>query len=260
MKRTATALSAALLLALPSFAALADINLYGPGGPHTALIKVAAAFQAKTGTHVNVHFGPQASWNDKAKENADILFGSSEQSALAIATGHADKFDIYAITPLYLRPAIILVKNGNPKNIQGLRDLAKPGVGIVVPDGAGISNTSGTGVWEDMIGRTGDIHTVANFRKNIKLFTPNSGSARKAFVADPKIDAWITWADWAKSNPDVGHEVNIEKNLVVYRDFNIALTRNPTKETLAFANYLKGDTAKNIFHQFGWSEKIALKP
>ncbi|MGL6351860.1 MAG: substrate-binding domain-containing protein, partial [Aeromonas sp.] len=83
MKRTATALTAALLLGLPSFAALADINLYGPGGPHTALIKVADAFQTKTGTHVNVHFGPQASWNDKAKENADILFGSSEQSALA---------------------------------------------------------------------------------------------------------------------------------------------------------------------------------
>lgn len=256
MKLTANTLAAAMLFSLPSFSVLADVNLYGPGGPHTALIKVAEAFQAETGVKVNVYFGPQASWNDKAKENADILFGASEQSALAIATGHGDNFDIHNITPLYLRPAIILVKKGNPKNIQGLTDLAKLGVGIVVPDGAGVSNTSGTGVWEDMIGRTGDINLVANFRKNIVLFTPNSGGARKAFLEDPKVDAWVTWADWAKSNPDFGDVVEIEKNLVVYRDVNIVLKRTPSEDSLKFAAYLKGDTSKSIFQQFGWSEKV----
>lgn len=258
MKLTVNTLASAILFSLSSFAVLADVNLYGPGGPHTALIKVAEAFQAETGVKVNVHFGPQATWDDKAKENADILFGASEQSALAIATGHADNFDIHSITPLYLRPAIILVKKGNPKNIQGLTDLAKPGVGIVVPDGAGVSNTSGTGVWEDMVGRTGDINLVANFRKNIVLFTPNSGRARKEFLEDPRVDAWVTWADWAKSNPNFGDVVEIEKNLVVYRDINIVLKRNPNKDSLKFASYLKEDVSKNIFQQFGWSETIIM--
>ncbi|MEG0006612.1 MAG: substrate-binding domain-containing protein [Aeromonas sp.] len=249
---------AALSITLPSFSVLADVNLYGPGGPHTALIKVGEAFQTETGIRVNVHFGPQASWNDKAKENADILFGASEQSALAIATDHAEHFDIHNITPLYLRPAIILVKKGNPKNIQGLTDLAKSGIGIVVADGAGTSNTSGTGVWEDMIGRTGDINIVADFRKNIVLFTPNSGGARKAFLEDSKVDAWVTWLDWAKSNPDFGDVITIEKDLVVYRDINVVLKNNPSKDTLRFSTYLKGDKAKEIFQQFGWSDKIAL--
>lgn len=258
MKHIISTLAVALSFSLPSFSALSDINLYGPGGPHTALIKIGEAFQAETGIKVNVHFGPQTSWNDKAKENADILFGASEQSALAITADHADNFDIYSITPLYLRPAIILVKKGNPKNIRGLTDLAKSGVGIVVPDGAGVSNTSGTGVWEDMIGRTGDINLVTNFRKNIVLFTPNSGGARKAFLEDPKVDAWVTWLDWAKSNPDFGDIIAIEKNLVIYRDINIVLKRNPNDSIIKFSSYLKSDISKNIFQQFGWSEHAEL--
>lgn len=156
--------------------------------------------------------------------------------------------------PSLLGTAIILVKKGNPKDIQGLIDLAKPGIGIVVPDGAGISNTSGTGVWEDMIGRTGDINMVSHFRKNIVLFTPNSGSARKAFLEDSRVDAWVTWLDWAKSNPDFGDTVMIEKELVVYRDVNIVLKNNPTEDSLKFSTYLKSNTAKDIFQQLGWSD------
>lgn len=256
MKHTVKALVAALFINLPSFSVLADVNLYGPGGPHTALIKVGEAFHAETGIKVNVNFGPQATWNGKAKENADILFGASEQSALAIATDHTQHFDIHEITPLYLRPAIILVKKGNPKNIHSLTDLAKPGVGIVVPDGAGVSNTSGTGVWEDMIGRTGDINLVTNFRKNIVLFTPNSGGARKAFLENPNVDAWVTWIDWAKSNPDFGDIVEIEKSLVIYRDINIVLKRNPSEDSQRFAKYLKENKAKDIFQQLGWADKF----
>ncbi|MEG0007339.1 MAG: substrate-binding domain-containing protein [Aeromonas sp.] len=243
-------------LLFTSFSALADVNLYGPGGPHTALIKAGETFQAETGIKVNVHFGPQAIWNDKAKENADILFGASEQSALAIASDHSQNFDIKNITPLYLRPAIIIVKKGNPKNIKDLTDLASPGIGVVVADGSGISNTSGTGVWEDMIGRTGDVKMVASFRKNIVLFTPNSGSARKAFLDDSRVDAWVTWLDWAKSNPDFGDVIAIDKNLVIYRDVNIVLNNNPNEDSIKFYNYLTGDSAKKIFQQFGWSDKF----
>lgn len=81
-------------------------------------------------------------------------------------------------------------------------DLSKPGIGVVVPGGVGVSNTSGTGVWEDMIGRTGGINILKGFRSNIVLFSPNSGGARKEFLENPKVDAWITWLDWDKSNPD----------------------------------------------------------
>lgn len=120
------------------------------------------------------------------------------------------------IKPLYFREAIILTQKGNPLKIKGLKDLANKKVRIVVPEGARKSNTSGTGVWEDIIGRTQDIKTIQNFRNNIVAFVPNSGSARKLFSQD-QADAWITWIDWSKSNPDIGTVVAIEKDLVVYR-------------------------------------------
>ncbi|MBX2078773.1 AcfC family glycoprotein adhesin PEB3 [Campylobacter peloridis] len=229
----------------------ADINLYGPGGPHTALKDAAAKFSEKTGIKVNVNFGPQATWFEKAKKDADILFGASDQSALAIASDFDGSFDVNKIKPLYLREAIILTQKGNPLKIKGLKDLANKKVRIVVPEGAGKSNTSGTGVWEDMIGRTQDIQTIAKFRSNIVAFTPNSGSARKLF-AENKADAWITWIDWSKSNPDIGTAVAIEKDLVVYRTLNVVAKENSSKEVQDFINYLSSDEVKEIFTKYGW--------
>ena len=235
-----------------SLIALADINLYGPGGPHTALVKVAEKYKEKTGVNVNVNFGPQGTWNEKAKENADILFGASEQSGLAIADDHKENFDIHSIEPIYMRRAIILVKKGNPKNIKGLKDLAKKKVGIIAPDGMGKSNTSGTGVWEDMIGRTKDIELVKKFRENIISFTPNSGTARNMFLNDERVDAWITWIDWAKSNPEYGDVVEIEKDLVVYRDLNLVAKRDASKEAKDFIEFTKSKEMEKIFKEFGW--------
>ena len=51
-----------------SSAAYADINLYGPGGPHTALLDAARLYAEKTGVTVNVNYGPQHKWNEDAKK------------------------------------------------------------------------------------------------------------------------------------------------------------------------------------------------
>ncbi|QWU80674.1 extracellular solute-binding protein [Campylobacter novaezeelandiae] len=240
-------------IALALSVANADINLYGPGGPHTALKDVGTKYTEKTGVKVNVNFGPQATWFEKAKNDADILFGASDQSALAIASDFGEEFNIKNIKPLYFREAIILTQKGNPLNIKGLKDLAKKEVRIVVPEGAGKSNTSGTGVWEDMIGRTKNIKMIQDFRKNIVAFVPNSGSAKKLF-AENKADAWITWLDWSKSNPDIGTAVQIEKDLVIYRTFNVVARENSNQEVKDFINFLSSKEAKEIFKKYGWRE------
>lgn len=243
------------ILLFLSATAYADINLYGPGGPHTALIDAARLYTEKTGVMVNVHYGPQNKWNQEARQNADILFGASEQSSLAIVRDHKDKFSEKEIQPLYLRKSILLVKKGNPKNISGLDDLSKPGIGIIVNDGGGTSNTSGTGVWEDIAGRKGSIETVAGIRKNIILYAPNSGTARKALENQPGADVWITWADWAASNPSIGDVVEIEPDYVIWRDMNIVVRQDANAETRQFAAWLKSDEAASAFIKYGWTRK-----
>ena len=241
-----------ILLCMSVCSSYAQVNMYGPGGPHTALLEVAKAYKTKTDKEVIVNFGPQGTWNEKAKIDADILFGASDQSALAIANAHKDRFDIFAIEPMFLRRAIMLVRKGNPKSIQGLKDLTQEGIGIIAPDGMGVSNTSGTGAWEDMIGRTKDVAKVKAFRKNIISFNPNSGSASKMFLEDKRVDVWITWIDWAKSNPDYGDVVEVEPELVVYRSFNIVTRNGASQETLDFIKFLHSEESRKIFNKFGW--------
>ncbi|HAH7687536.1 TPA: solute-binding protein [Escherichia coli] len=241
-----------------SSAAYADINLYGPGGPHTALLEAARLYTEKKGVVVNVHYGPQNKWNEDARQNADIIFGASEQSALAVIRDHTDRFSEKDIQPLYLRKSILLVKKGNPKNIRGIDDLTRPGTGIIVNDGGGTSNTSGTGVWEDIAGRKGNIETVAGIRKNIILFAPNSGTARQALENLPGADVWITWADWAVSNPGTGDVVEIAPDYLIWRDMNIAVRQDADAETRQFAAWLQTDEAAPVFEKYGWSRKGAL--
>ncbi|MCX2682615.1 substrate-binding domain-containing protein [Campylobacter sp. MIT 21-1685] len=233
--------------------AKAEINLYGPGGPHIALKAAAAVFSEKTGMKVNVNFGPQATWFEQAKKDANILFGTSDQSALAIASSFNGDFNTSNIKPLYFREAIILTQKGNPLKIKNLKDLITKKARIVVPEGAGKSNTSGTGVWEDMIGRTQNIKTIQDFRNHIVAFVPNSGSAKKLF-AENKADVWITWSDWEKSNPDIGTAVAIEKDLVIYRTFNVVAREGSNKEVYDFIDFLGTKEAASIFAKYGYKQ------
>jgi accessory colonization factor AcfC len=246
------------LIAIFSQLSLADdennnrnsISVFGPGGPHTTLQDAALTFEKQTGISVDITFGPQATWQGQALEHADIIYGSSEQSMLAVLTSF-DKFNSMEVEPLYLRPATIIVRAENPKHITGLYDLTKNGFKIIVIDGSGASNTSGTGAWEDMIGRTKDIDKVRQFRKNIVYFAPNSGSARNYWQNNDDVDAWISWADWPIDNPNLGKSIDIESQLVVYRDVNIALASDASPEAKQFFDFLLSNKAKPIFKKRG---------
>jgi accessory colonization factor AcfC len=77
--------------------------------------------------------------------------------------------DPSTIVPLYLRKAAILVRPGNPSHIRGLEDLLQTGHRILVVNGAGQK-----GLWEDVVGRRGDIASVTQFRANIATVALNS--------------------------------------------------------------------------------------
>lgn len=229
------------------------VRVFGPGGPDVPVKEAAVAFTERTGIQVDVTSGPEATWTDAAQQHGDLLFGSSEQSMTAfLQTYHS--FNSDEVEPIYLRPAIIMVQEGNPRNIQGIDDLLQPGMRIVVTDGAGVSNTSGTGVWEDIVGRTNRIADIRAFRENIVYFAPNSGSGYRTFK-DPaaQIDAWITWNHWVIDHPDDGDAVEIEPELRIYRGANVVSSAGADPETLAFIEFLKSEAGAAIFARHGWS-------
>jgi accessory colonization factor AcfC len=200
------------------------IRLYGACGPQNALRNVADAWERSNDLRVRITCGPEPTWSRQAQVDADIIWGTSEQSMTAFLQSFPS-FPSKDVVPIYLRPAIIAVKTGNPRRIQRFEDLLQPGIRIVVTEGSGIANTSGTGTWEDIAGRLGNLEDVKSFRRNIVAFSTGSGASFKAFK-ELDADAWITWPEWVVDNPKVLQEIPISSDRSIWRDLNIASNLN----------------------------------
>jgi len=226
------------------------IKLYGACGPQNALRKVADAWERGKGAKVKIVCGPEPSWSQQAQVDADIIWGTSEQSMTAFLQSFPS-FPSKNVVPIYLRPAIIAVKNGNPRRIQKFADLLQPGIRIVVTEGSGIANTSGTGTWEDIAGRLGKLEDVKRFRRNIVAFSTGSGASFKTFK-ELDADAWITWPEWAVDNPEVLQAIPISSNRSIWRDLNIALSSSADPQASSFIQYLISDKAQKLMRSYGY--------
>jgi accessory colonization factor AcfC len=157
--------------------------------------------------------------------------------------------DASTIRTLYLRPSAILVRPGNPKAIRGIRALAKPGVRILVVQGAGQ-----VGMWEDAAGRTGDVNLVNGIRRNIGFIAPNSGEAKTAWGSDTAFDAWLIWSIWQKESPASADLVQTEPEHTIYRSCGVAGTLRSERKALAaeFSDFLQSPEGQKIFVKWGW--------
>jgi len=226
------------------------LRIYGPGGPAPAMKELAQVFSSKRNISVEVTAGPTPAWKEKALKDADLIFSGSEY----MMTDYVQRdlpglLKPEAVHTLYLRPSAILVRPGNPKGIRGVRDLVKKGLRVLVVQGAGQ-----LGLWEDVVGRTGDVTLVRAFRKQIVLHAANSAEARKAWVADPTLDAWLIWNIWQKASPELADAVPTEPPLTVYRSCGAAVTTRTPEPTLAteFLAFLESPEARPIFAKWGW--------
>ena len=231
------------------------LNVYGPGGPAPAMLEAAKAFGTAHSISVNVVAGPTPQWVEKAKQDADIIFSGSENMFGDFAKALPGAFEMKDAYPLYLRPAAILVRPGNPKNIRGFRDLLAPNIKVLTVAGAGQ-----TGLWEDVAGRTGDIAIVRAFRKNMVFpEAANSGAAKEQWARQTDIDAWLIWNIWQVANPDLAQVVEMDEPFRIYRDAGVVLTRKGKAEpqAAAFVEFLKSAAGQKIFARWGWDARGA---
>jgi len=229
----------------------ATVHVYGPGGPAPAMKEAAQVFNARhDGADVRITAGPTSKWLDSAKGNADLVYSGAENMMTGFAAALPGAFDLKEVEPLYLRPSAILVRPGNPKHIQGFRDLLKPGTRVLVVAGAGQ-----VGLWEDVAGRTGEVEVVRAFRRNLdQPEAANSAAARDRWTQDAGIDAWLIWNIWQVSNADLADLVPIEEPFRIYRDTGVVLTGRgkESAQARAFVAFLKSEDGRQIFHKWGW--------
>jgi accessory colonization factor AcfC len=226
------------------------LRAYGPGGPAPAMREAAKEFGAKKGIVVEITAGPTLAWKDQAMKNADLIFSGSEYMMTDFVRKDLPGLvDSSTIRTLYLRPSAILVRPGNPKGIKGIKYLVKPGIKILVAEGAGQ-----VGMWEDVAGRTGDVKLVDGVRRNIGLFASNSAEAKKLWNSDMSYDAWLIWTIWQKESPASADLVNTETENTIYRSCGIAITTRSGQKVIAkdFADFVQSAEGQEIFKKWGW--------
>ena len=104
-----------------------------------AMEEAAIEFEEQTGIKVYLNFGGSGTMLSQMKlSNSGDLYipGSPDYMRHAVNDGVVDPDSVRKIC--YLVPAI-LVQAGNPKNIQALADLAKPGIKVGIADPESVS-------------------------------------------------------------------------------------------------------------------------
>lgn len=222
------------------------LHVYGPGGPLEPMKECAAQFSRQTNVPVSVIGGPEQAWIAAAKRDADLVFGGAEYMLTAFGLRHPNFLDVTTRVSLFDRAGGILVRKGNPKNIQSLQDLTRSGIRIVDVNGAGQ-----TGLWEDLAGRQGMIPAL---QRNIQVSVESSAEAVALWKSRPELDAWISYESWHFRLRDVTDLVRMPESERLYRGTPIAVARRSAKkpDARALIAHLQSEACHAVFRRWGW--------
>jgi sulfate/thiosulfate transport system substrate-binding protein len=161
-------------------------------------------------------------------------------------------------------PFIILVRPGNPKDIQDFADLARSGIGIVHPDPL----TSGGAQWAILaeygaaLRLTGDetaaYDQLAGIWRNVVAQAASARSARTQFENGAG-DALITYeqeAVYDRSQGTLAADLVYPSSTILSEHTVVLVEKNITAEQRelvdAFVEFLWSETAQRIFVQYGF--------
>jgi len=232
-----------------SFAQKDTIHIYGPGGPFPAMREVANLFEKKHDIKIIITKGPMKKWETQAKLNADLFFSGSENMMTSIVNNFQNEVNDDTVYPLFYRKSGLIVRKGNPKKIQDIKDLEKPNLNIMVVNEAGL-----IGVWEDIFGKLKNMDSFRKIRSNIISYADNSAIAEKNWKENKNIDVWVTWNIWQISNSENSDFINLKDKYTIYRDCGILLSKNGENEekTKLFYEFLKSKESEIVFNKWGW--------
>lgn len=227
------------------------LKVYGTEDPFPAIRIAGDAFAAREGIRVQVVSEPSTSWVKTAQKDADVIYSSSEN----VMDDYNDRLGIIdadTVTTLFLRPAALIVRPGNPKKIKGIKDFISRDLKVIIVNGQGQ-----VAMWEDIIGRLKDVEALREFRKHIAFTARTTSEALQYWKNHEEVDAWLTFNTWAKHEDVKGDLVPIGKDLVMYRSMGAAVTTitNQRELALKFIEFLKSAESQKIFKAEGWFQK-----
>ena len=225
------------------------------------LEKAAKLFEEQSGIHVQIDVCSRHCAEPVAEEATgetggdDFLLEIADAGIHDLAIGGAeyllDDGEVRGIVQRHERRTIayrasaIIVPVGNPKNIRGVEDLARPGVrvGVSVIDCL-------KGLWEDISGRLGLLDKI---RKNISYYA-NGCIAIVEAVADNQVDAAFAWSAFKHLEPDRIEVVEMPKEQQVLRGTGVGMLSfaKDTESARKFMDFLTTPEARAFYEEYGW--------
>lgn len=156
------------------------------------------------------------------------------------------------VQPLGARDTVILVPNGNPAEIGGLRDLTRKDVRIGVSSTGSLAN-----LLEEVALRANLYHTMSKRVSNVAI----GSSELLAVLARREVDASIGWASFALLAPERVEMVPIPTEWCSWRVTAIGVTPWSLHKELAgrFIQFLASAEGQEIYAKFGWKALDAAK-
>jgi len=214
-----------------------SLLVYGPGGPHHVITECAELYQEKHGVAVAVVKARPDELAEKLGTQGDLYYGGAEYMLEEFAQSNPGILDMHAAEELHPRRIGIVVRKGNPLDIDGIHELNQAGLQLMTAK----------------LERMDQFHAPPAAANNIRhsVFTGQDGVA--AWLADPELDAWITYRSWHVALEEHADFIAIPGDDAL-RHTSIAPTRHtPYRETaLHFIDFLKSPEARRIFEEHGW--------
>lgn len=228
-----------VIMPLQGEAMAGSLTVYGPGGPYQAIRTCADIFGAKRGVTVDVRFGEPAKQADQAAKDGDVYYTGAEYMMDDFIRDHPKLLDESAIIYPAARRVGIIVGQGNPKSINGLDDLAAPGVRIL----------------DVSLENMRDLRGSANTNVTVFVTTGQQGlSVWKANKAARNLDAWVTYKTWAEQlEPGEGEFIPIDGPEGLRRVPATVMRNAPHPELArAFLEFLETSEARSVFRENGY--------
>jgi molybdate transport system substrate-binding protein len=217
------------------------LHIYCGAGMTNPVKEIADAFKSKTGCEMDVTYanaGQIQSQINTSKEGDIFIAGSADE---------LQPVSSYVVTSknLVKHIPVLAVASGNPKSINGLSDLTKDGVSIIIGD------TEATPIGKIAKKALSD----AGIFDKVKITaTTTTAPQMPIAIAAGEADAAIVW----KENCNVkGVEVVKTTDLDKYvKTIPAATLKFTTDQTAvdAFMSYLDTDAAKQIWTNYGYEQ------
>ena len=207
------------------------------------------AFEKKTGVKVDTVFGGSGYVLSQMKlsKQGDLYFpGSSDFMEIAKRDGvvypETEKKIVYLVNA-------INVQKGNPKNIQTLADLTKPGLKVAIANPEGVC----VGLYAvEIIEKNFTPEQKQAFRKNLANYTASCEKTATA-ISMKTVDAVIGWSVFQYWDPEKIETVKLQQSETLRIGYiPIAIAKNTQNRELAqqFIDYLQSEEGKEIFKKY----------